>query len=298
MASEKFANLAETALASGYTSGTTTLSVTSAAGFPTAGVFRVRLGNVGKTIWRVDSVSGTTFTGAAEANDANANSGDTCIIVASRQVAERFIQTPNAGEIAAYAGVSAVDRYGPVYKLNQLDQSAWSWVNQGTATVTQSNGVVYLEGPSQAGLNARSRVVTAPATPYTITALIQAVVPAMANIGVGLVWRESGTSKLTFLMLSQTGVRQANFTNDTTFSADVTTFTALFAAGTMVWLRMTDDGTNLITSFSFDGVIYHQLASVLRGSFFTTAPNQMGLSVFCTSSAGIQGENVFSWLQT
>ena len=40
-------NLAETTLASGYTAGAGSISVASAAGFPTTGTFRVRLGNAG-----------------------------------------------------------------------------------------------------------------------------------------------------------------------------------------------------------------------------------------------------------
>ena len=109
MASEKAANLAETTLASGYTSGGASISVTSASGFPTTGTFRVRLGNASRTTYRVDSVSGTTFTGGAEANDANAASSDTVIQVASRQTFERLIQSPDTGAINAPSGVSGAD---------------------------------------------------------------------------------------------------------------------------------------------------------------------------------------------
>src|SRR6185436_11731147 len=155
-----------------YTSGGSSISVTSATGFPTTGVFRVRLGNVGKTIWRVDSVSGTTFTGAAEANDANAASSDTVIQVASRQTFERLIQSPTAGEARGISGVSGADYYGPIWKLGDPTTPSWAWVNQGSSTITSTNGIEHLEIPS-ATTNIRSRVITAPATPYTITGLFR-----------------------------------------------------------------------------------------------------------------------------
>ena len=112
MAFEKFANLAETTLSAGYTAGAGSISVTSAAGFPTAGVFRVRLGNAGKTIFRVDSVSGTTFTGAAEANDANAANGDsaTCVLSAGA-MGQLVIPLFTSGADAPTTGTTAETLY-------------------------------------------------------------------------------------------------------------------------------------------------------------------------------------------
>src|SRR5690348_7784839 len=141
MSAEVFANLAETTLGAGYTSGGSSITVASASGFPSTGVFRVRLGNAGKTIYRVDSVSGTTFTGGAEANDANATTGDTVVLVATKAVAERFVQSPESGAIDLISGAAGVDAYGPVWKIVRPDTLSWSWQNQGGASVVDANGI-------------------------------------------------------------------------------------------------------------------------------------------------------------
>ena len=192
MASEKAANLAETTLASGYTSGGASISVTSATGFPTTGVFRVRLGNASRTTYRVDSVSGTTFTGGAEANDANAASSDTVIQVASRQTFERLIQRPETGEARGIAGVSGADFYGPMWKIGDPTVPAWAWVNQGGSTIADANGISFLDIPN-ATTNVRSRVISASGTPYTVTALLRArFAGSISTQYGGLVFRESG----------------------------------------------------------------------------------------------------------
>lgn len=82
MAVELFANGQSTTLSSGYTSGGSSISVTSSTGFPSpasgqqfhVSVFDQTTGNL-KAIFSVTAVSGTTWTTTAEL-DANCNSGD------------------------------------------------------------------------------------------------------------------------------------------------------------------------------------------------------------------------------
>lgn len=300
MASEKFANLAETTLAAGYASGALTLSVASAAGFPTVGVFRVRLGNAGKTIWRVDSVAGTTFTGAAEANDANANGGDTVVLTATRAVAERFLQSPDLGGIDAPSGVNAADFWGPVWKIGRPDVQSWAWQNQGTSTVVDANGVSYLTVPNGT-TSIHSRLIAAPGTPYTITALVRSDYTVSATTQfAGLVFRESGTGKLfTFALYANGLVQATKYTNDTTFSAALAgSITVLNLAGHWHWIRIKDDGTNLIFSISRDGVNFVQVGSQGRTVFMAGGPNQIGLCANVDSSVGGFASSFASWLQT
>jgi hypothetical protein len=281
MTVERFANLAETSLASGYTSGGASISVTSAAGFPSAGVFRVRLGNTGKTIYRVDSVSGTTFTGAAEANDANANSGDSVKIVASKAVAERFLQAPEAGEANAFGGLAAADEYGPIYKLTRLDQSGWSWVNQGGAAVTQGSGVVFLTIPTNVAENVRGRFVAAPATPWTRTVGLNNN-PILGNCAWGFWLRESGTGKLVGTCFRTPSgdtrplLSARKYTSPTVFSSQSEIGPIVPAA--MSWFRLADNGTNITLSYSFDSVNYTTLLTETRGTFFTTGPDEIGIA--------------------
>jgi len=302
MAAEKFANLAETTLSAGYTSGGGSISVTSAAGFPTTGVFRVRLGNTGKTVYRVDSVSGTTFTGGAEANDANANSGDSVKIVASKAVAERFVQSPDAGSIAAPAGVSGGDTYGPLWKLTDPGLPSWAWQNQGGASVTQANGLVLFSCPSQT-TNIRSRLISAVGTPWTITTMLRSrwtTTTADRQIA-GLVLRESSSSKLhTWYFQNGGQLQHVKYTNDTTFnSVGVFNQTMVGDLGTQWhWLRITDNGTNLLFFYSIDGVNFAQMGSEGRTVHMAGGPNQYGIMVNVDQNAAAFDASFAHWLQT
>ena len=295
MAGELFANLAETTLASGYTSGGASITVTSASSFPTTGTFRVRLSNAGQTIYRVDSVAGAVFTGGAEFNDANATAGDTVKIVASRAVAERFTQSPSAGEARLISGIAAIDFYGPVYKLTPVVAANFAWLNQGGATVADASGVSYLQVGAQSQ-DIRARARTAPATPYTVTAL---VAPEFENIGnqdVGIGFHEIGSGKSQAIRLTAD------------FLVAVTNSTALNAIGSNQfvtgrffspwWLRIRDDGTNLIFSYSADGINFRQLVSNLRTAQFTTAPDRIMYYVNDRSTTQPCAISVLSWVES
>lgn len=296
MASEKFANLAETTLSAGYTAAAGSISVTSASGFPTVGVFRVRLGNASRTIFRVDSVSGTTFTGAAEEFDANANSGDAVKIVGSRAVAERWLQSPEASSIVSPSGVSAADTYGPIWKLTAFDQSAWSWINQGSATVVQSGGVVYLSSTSAAGENSRIRQFTAPSTPYKFAFALLPNPGTAANFRLGAQLAEVGTNKIISISLVEgPAVHVIKHNSATSFSSAPFQKT-VGALGGPAFFRVGADGTNVTFEYSFDGLNWQTALSEAKATFFTTAPDRVGIIIMSTSS--FVGASYLSMLQT
>jgi hypothetical protein len=199
-------------------------------------------------------VSGTTFTGAAEANDAN--SGDTVVCTATRGAFERLLQSPTAGEARSPSGVSGADFYGPLWKLGDPTVPSWVWQNQRGASVVQTNGIVHISAPSTT-TNVRSRLIAAPGTPYTMTALLRQRYRVATNTQyAGLVFRESSTGKLYMFYVHAGGILQTvKFSNDTTFSAGPVINVALpGAAGDFHWLRVTDDNTNLRFAVSLDGV--------------------------------------------
>ena len=302
MASEKFANLAETTLASDYTSGGASITVASATGFPTTGVFRVRLGNTAKTIYRVDSVAGAVFTGGAEANDGNATTGQTVVNVGSRGAIERMLQSPEAASIMAPSGISAADAYGPLWKIADPGTPAWAWQNQGGASVVQAGGLVFLTIPSQT-TNLRSRLISAVGTPWTITTLLrQRFTTTTADRQLaGLVLRESGTSKLTVYYIQNSGnIQTVNYTNDTTFASVGPVNTLLPGAlGTQWhWLRITDDGTNLHYLMSLDGINFVEMGSQSRTAHMAGGANQYGIFGNVDSSAASFDASFAHWLQT
>jgi hypothetical protein len=298
MASEKASNLGESTLASSYTSGGTSITVTSAASFPTTGVFRVRLDNPSETIFRVDSVAGAVFTGAAEANDGNAASGVAAVQVASRGTFERLLQSPDAGSPHAPSGVSGADFYGPNYKLVPFSSTGFAWVNQGGATETVSGGVARLVGPKTGSQNLRQRVKTQPSTPYTLTVFFTMQMERSNNHDVGIHFRESGTGKIAAIRLSF-GILKITTGTDA-WAADVGTSSDAWEIlhRSPMWLRLTNDGTDLTWQYSFDGVHFSIVATRAKTADFTTAPNQIGYVVNEQGNANIVVMSVLSWSET
>lgn len=278
MAPELFANLAESTLASPYTSGGTSITVVSAALFPSTGVFRIRLGNLGKTIWRVDSVAGAVFTGAAEAFDANALAGDTAKLVGTKAVAERFIQEPSTSEIAAYAGPAGARRWGPIWPLTPLDQSAWSWVNQSTAVITQAGGIVSITKNNE-GENYSCRVHAIPASPYTITMAVR-FFGLEENFNItGMVLRESSSGKLFTWGPRSEGERSnvnSRKQNSPTSHNSEPVNRPISPPG-LWFFRIVDNNTNLLFQYSADGKNFATFFTEARLTWLTSGADQVGI---------------------
>lgn len=295
MPAEKFANRPAAEVAVTYTATDLTLEVDDASPFPTTGVFRVILGNTEQTIFRVDSVAGNVFTGAAEAFDGNAAIGVTVKSVGSKGAAERFLQSPSTGEILAYGGLSGVDRYGPIHKGGPIVPADFSWVNQGTASVVDSGGVSTITAPTVT-TNVRLRAKSKSGV-FMITALCSFDQVAGANSEMGLMLRESGTDKMVGLcMRDKTLLSVQRWTNVTTIGATVSNRTV--GSRTRAWLRMSNNGTNIISSYSFDGVNFTQVDSHGKTSSFTTDSDQAGYFVGQRNSAFDQIMSVLSWLES
>lgn len=176
------------------------------------------------------------------------------------------------------AGKAAISPLTPT--LTPMNQSTWAWTNQGTASVTQSDGVVKLTAPSVGGgENFRVRSRVAPATPYKFATLMTPG-PWYNNTVYGLGLRESGTGKIC-IMGANISVSTALFattirkmTNATTLSSQVIEIVSTFP-GKGIFLRVGADGTNVTYEYSFDSFNWITALSELKAAFFTTAPDEI-----------------------
>lgn len=307
---EKYRNLAETTLASGYTAGDPTISVTAAGDFPTDGDFSIALDNASNTLLRVSAVSGTTFTVTAEENDANASAGAAVVLIATRLVGERWLQGPLTGEARSPYGSDGASFVGPFqFPVTALSQSSWTWMNQGGAAYSESAGLVYVTCTTATGTNGRGRHKSISGT----TSWTMGVMPGLWGVAAagirlmshGLLLRESGTNKFTIFAVSNftfsTGgggntLIHANYTNNTTFGA-VITERAINFVPPYNFLKITDSGGNLTFYHSVDKVNYYQFAQVGRTSHMAGGPDQVGW--FLTNQASAGGldfwSTIFSW---
>ena len=183
--------------------------------------------------------------------------------------------------------------------------SSFSWINQGSATTTVGfDGRIFLYSPGAGGLNLRCRVETAPSTPYVLTVGFQGITSWWNGTNdelCGILFRESGTGKIvTFYQdLGRRLLKVAKWNSPTSFSADYRAWASgdgRAGPNWVSWLRIEDDGTNIKFHASPDGLNFMEFFSVLRGDFFTTAPDQIGFAVHARDHQ--LGMNIFHWAIT
>src|SRR5436190_22498956 len=168
MATEKFANNPTTTLNGAINNSVTSITVTSATTFPTTGNFRILIDS---EILLVTAVSGTTFTvtrgaegttavthadlasvdgivtkGSLDALRSDLISNGTFAGKPTTEIAGRLYLVNDGSYLLRDTG-SIYETYGPIHKFIPPDDSQFSWVNQGSATISTAGGLLYLSNP-------------------------------------------------------------------------------------------------------------------------------------------------------
>lgn len=175
---------------------------------------------------------------------------------------------------------SVWQQWGPIFPMTKPVNGDFSWVNQGGATIDDTNGCLTLVCPANASIGWRMRVMTAPATPYTVSACFLAHPLMIDFMQWGLVWRQSSDGKLHVFSIQTNPAASIPFSNSVKYTNE-TTFSAVynqrrFQYGNLVWLRLVDNGTNRITYFSMDGQRWWGHSSIGRTDFLTA--DQIGFA--------------------
>lgn len=196
--------------------------------------------------------------------------------------------------------------YGTFFELYEPNETGFSWINQQTATTSTTNGGVVLSSPAPllAGDNINLRVETTPATPYTIKSGFIPLLYPEDQTSVGLVFRETATSRIIFfrLMFDTTTTTKTDlvisvdkYTSPTVFSANYAVASANILKSSLMWFSVTDDGTDLIFSYSNNNVDYTNFYQIARNNFFTTGPDQVGYAINSNTVNGNAILTLLSW---
>lgn len=164
------------------------------------------------------------------------------------------------------------------FRFEPPDATALTWLNQGGATVDNTYGPLYLTCPTSAAFNIRGLYMAAPATPYTLTAVIETTAISLAFHTAGLFFRESGTGELhTFGLVAGTNTSLLESFKANSATSPNITYQArgFYAQRGMLWMRIEDNGTNRICSISIDGQHWHVFHTIGRTDFLTA--NQIGI---------------------
>lgn len=218
------------------------------------------------------------------------------------------IYLPTNGFVLERYSGSAWVPWGPLFKFTDPALAApTTWVNQGSSTITTTNGGIVLAGAAAGNTNNLVlRVKTAPSTPYTVTAAFIADFPFKAYLGCGLAFRDSASGKIQTCALNyNTGLAPPfqiiteKWTSATASSAGYSGGNVGAPPASVYFLRITDNGTNRICAFSTNGVTFHQLHTIGRTDFLTA--DQVGFFVSTQNLATPNHDSymtLLSWVET
>ncbi|MDQ0564130.1 hypothetical protein QO004_005948 [Rhizobium mesoamericanum] len=174
-----------------------------------------------------------------------------------------------------------------------------NWINQRTATVSDSAVGICINAPTAGSANNISgRFMPAPTPPYKIKALIANTRSSSQYGAAGIGWYD-GTSKLHLLSyaLTSSGVPDIEVTkwnNVTTWSAnDFTSSPNGFAQP--IWLQLTDDGTTISFAFSQDGSSFLPVYSVAKSAAFLGPSGYSNVGFFVNPQNGASLATIMSW---
>lgn len=250
---ERYANGAVTTLDEDLDTSETGVDVVSVTGFPAAGNFRIL---IGRELMIVTAVSGTTFTvirGAEGTAAAVHTAGDVVTHVLTRDAMPALFSTI----------------WGTGFR-QKLSLDDWTWVNQGTATVNADWGLS-LYAPPVWGDQIRILTRAAPATPYTITACLNLMIPGQNPSAAGIGFRESSSGKLALLGLTYVwDFQYRKFKMDSPSSYN-DNYRSMVPAGPVnpIVFRLVDDGMNRGSYISPDGRHFWLFHSVGRTDYLT-----------------------------
>jgi hypothetical protein len=140
-------------------------------------------------------------------------------------------------------------------------------------------------------------VQTAPATPWEVTCEISAMQWPNANFFlVGLCIRQSSDGKLTIFGPGYiAGVNFFVYDSPGTTGAIISRNTLNATAFPKNYLRIADNGTNQIFSWSGDGILFYEQYSRSRTTYMAT-PDQVGLFVY-NANATYGTRVCFDWFR-
>jgi hypothetical protein len=134
-------------------------------------------------------------------------------------------------------------------------------------------------------------VETAPSTPYKLTVLMLPALHDSSYQWAGICFRESGTGRLVTIgsVFEGIGGGAAGFVNWSKWTNATTQFGSAQDRKTQchsgpIWFEIEADGTNIKLRWGMDGENWMDEYSEAKNTFFTTAPDEIGL--FVVAEAG------------
>lgn len=181
-------------------------------------------------------------------------------------------------------------------KLVLPNSASFSWLNQGSSSVTTTNGADVLTTPYNTN-TLRGRSVAA-SNPMFVKVRLSPKAIVGGNSTIGL-FVSDGTKLVTWEAITTFGgnhMRTAKWATTTSFSATYTNYSTLPYGITPKWIGLQDDGTNLLFWMSDNGIDWTRVESRARLDYLASIST---VGWFMNNETGSNNSSVlYSWEKT
>ena len=192
-----------------------------------------------------------------------------------------------------YTGVGSTER-----ALVDPTGLSWSWVDQGSATITTFGKSLVLHDPANASDAWRMRIKTSPSKPYTVYAHVKGAMLNNNNSGFMVGWLASATNFFAGFSQYWAGgsINLASSKSGTNFLITVN-YSNLTSQQFWPWVALCDDVTNRRIYVSVDGNDWILFHSVATNDFIT--PDRVFFGVESRNGASNDASiTIDSWQET
>ena len=291
MRREQVVNSKSLSLNGTINSTVTSVVLSDASALPSNGDFRLSLDD---EIVKVIARSGNTLTverGVDNTSAASHTNGISPIVIATQCGLDKMLMDA--------LGPDRMDLTTP--QRLTVNSSDFTWVNQGTSTVSDDTwGGITLAAALSSSHSLHCLVKSVPSTPWVLTAhfKLSSLIPGgTGGCHSGLVIRESSSGKIESLSArNYEKISWFNWNSATSYNS-TNASDEFEIAPKGVWLRFSDDGTNLETFSSHDGLNWYSYGSASRTHFLSGGADQLG---FYFSNAEADGLmlHLTAWAET
>lgn len=286
-------NRAFTTLNETLTGSDTTITVTDGSVFPADGDYYIAIGNE-LILVTARSTNDLTCVRGVEGSGGQAHaSGEYVFAISTQEALNQWVEEAmgNYGVHRDWdVGHKILSTTGATLTSTDFTQGNW---DASTVTDNTWGGITIFADVDVASLELRTLYRTAPATPYQVTAHIQTCAGSGTGVAAttsmaGLAFRDGTGGKMeVYGIRAESAFNHWNFVDWTAFTASVAAISGMNHRKDG-WLRIRDDGTNLTSWCSVNGLGWVQISQVGRTSYLDNAPNQICFWVHNGLSSGVK----------
>lgn len=165
---------------------------------------------------------------------------------------------------------------GPANQIATLPvQSAFQWVNQGTATETSNGHALSLSAPASGGSDLRIRFQSIGSNTTLTVAEVCDILAGGTITSCGVGFRESSTGKIETWEIGSNGVTTVNrYTSATQWNADIFNQSTANTESGLEFFRLSIQNGTISFSSSLDGINFPLGYSESQTAFFSSGPDQ------------------------